>query len=377
MAAPLRILHINCNYIRSQLHQLLIRSLTKLGIESKVYVQVFYGDKSIVKPDGNVIVSECFNFRDRYIFDYKQWKILKDIKKYYDFTQFDCIHAYTLFTDGNTARRLSKEFGIPYVVAVRDTDIRAFFKKAFWLRGRGVRILEDARYVFFLSESYKKEVICNYVPKEKQESVNKKSLVIPNGIDDFWLDRVYTFKAYGAVAERIKKRKLRLIFVGALIKRKNVVTTLKAIDILINRGWDISFTVIGRAEDKEQYDTVNKNPYTRYLGPKTKEEIIRFLREADIFVMPSTTETFGLAYAEAMTQGLPVIYTRGQGFDGQFPEGCVGYAADCFSPEEIADNIIRITENYSLISKNCLAYCRHFNWHDIAEKYISVYHSII
>ena len=39
----------------------------------------------------------------------------------------------------------------------------------------------------------------------------------------------------------------------------------------------------------------------------------------DIFVMPSVTELL-LVYAEAMSQGLPVIYTRGQGFDGQFEE---------------------------------------------------------
>ena len=36
-------------------------------------------------------------------------------------------------------------------------------------------------------------------------------------------------------------------------------------------------------------------------------------RENDIYVMPSIIETFGLVYAEAMSQGLPVIYTRGQG----------------------------------------------------------------
>lgn len=40
--------------------------------------------------------------------------------------------------------------------------------------------------------------------------------------------------------------------------------------------------------------------------------------------MPSHKETFGLVYAEAMSQGLPIIYTKNQGFDGQFPDGYVG-----------------------------------------------------
>ena len=56
--------------------------------------------------------------------------------------------------------------------------------------------------------------------------------------------------------------------------------------------------------------------------------------------MLSIMETFGLVYAEAMSQGLPIIYTKGQGFDEQFDEGKVGYHADCFNIEEIVKRII-------------------------------------
>ena len=41
--------------------------------------------------------------------------------------------------------------------------------------------------------------------------------------------------------------------------------------------------------------------------------------------MPSRYETFGLVYGEAMSQGLPIIYSKGQGVDGYFKEGTVGY----------------------------------------------------
>lgn len=48
------------------------------------------------------------------------------------------------------------------------------------------------------------------------------------------------------------------------------------------------------------------------------------LREAfsisDIFVMPSKPETFGLVYVEALSQGLPILYAKGEGFDGYFDE---------------------------------------------------------
>ena len=47
--------------------------------------------------------------------------------------------------------------------------------------------------------------------------------------------------------------------------------------------------------------------------------------------MTSLGESFGLTYAEAMSQGVPVIYSKGQGFDGQFKEGVVGYHVDPLS----------------------------------------------
>ena len=43
---------------------------------------------------------------------------------------------------------------------------------------------------------------------------------------------------------------------------------------------------------------------------------------------------------------MPVIYTRGQGFDGQFEDGEVGYSVNCFDAEEIADRIEDVINNY-------------------------------
>ena len=69
------------------------------------------------------------------------------------------------------------------------------------------------------------------------------------------------------------------------------------------------------------------------------ENFIKYFIESDIFVMPSRYETFGLVYVEALSQGLPVIYTRGQGFDGQIPDGEVGYSVKCNDVNEIAEKL--------------------------------------
>ena len=125
------------------------------------------------------------------------------------------------------------------------------------------------------------------------------------------------------------------------------------------------------------YERLKTYECFRYTEPKKKEELIDYYRDADIFVMPSLTETFGLVYAEAMSQGLPVIYTRGQGFDGQFEEGVVGYHTDSSSTEELISAIKNIVDNYEKISADCTDSAGKFDWKAITAKYADIYGGLV
>lgn len=92
--------------------------------------------------------------------------------------------------------------------------------------------------------------------------------------------------------------------------------------------------------------------------------------------MPSKKETFGLVYVEAMSQGLPVIYSKGQGFDGQFPEGYVGYHVKYNDVDEIVKKIKEILKNYNNMSINAAKSAKKFNWKDISKEYIEIYNNI-
>ncbi|MGX8699596.1 MAG: glycosyltransferase family 4 protein, partial [bacterium] len=107
--------------------------------------------------------------------------------------------------------------------------------------------------------------------------------------------------------------------------------------------------------------------------PVGKEELIRYYREADLFALPSHKETFGLVYAEAMSQGLPVVYTRGQGFDGQFPDGAVGYAASDRDARELAEKLLLCAENRPRLSVNALEGAKRFNWDTTCASYVKMY----
>ena len=367
----IKLLHINGNYIYTNLHRLMAQHLTANGCQNLIYVPTYDKSLCVVKLDDNVVLSECFKKWDRLFFGYKQKKIISDIQKKIDVSSFELIHAYTLFTDGNSAMELAEKYGVPYVVTIRNVDVNSFYKYRPYLKGRGLKIMLNARAVFFLSESYRQLVLEKYVPEKYKEAIYKKSYIMPNGIDDFWHENQLTEEKI------IPAKEIKLIYAGRIDKNKNIPTTQKAIDILNQRGYNASLTVVGKIADDEEFKKIIVNKHTAYVEAKPKEELIKLYREHDIFVMPSYTETFGLVYAEAMSQGLPVIYTRGQGFDGQFDDGEVGFSVNADSPEEIADKIEKILENYELISKRCPELSRKFNWNTIVEKYGEIYKSIL
>ena len=79
-----------------------------------------------------------------------------------------------------------------------------------------------------------------------------------------------------------------------------------------------------------------------------------------------------------MSQHLPIIYAQGQGFDGYYPDGFVGYPAEAGNIESIAEKIENLTKNYSSIANNVesLNLDEDFDWSNIGKKYLSIYKTL-
>ena len=92
--------------------------------------------------------------------------------------------------------------------------------------------------------------------------------------------------------------------------------------------------------------------------------------------MISKREAFGLVYAEALTQGLPIIYTKNQGFDKQFEEGYVGYHVESSDIDEIIQCIKTIISNYKDLSERAEKASQRFSWAEIVKKYVVIYNDL-
>ncbi|MEC5271997.1 glycosyltransferase family 4 protein [Caldifermentibacillus hisashii] len=374
----MKILNINSYYYSSSVHRQLQIALQKQGIDTSNYVPlskeytlryIFNDSKSDFNE--NIDVIRCYSSIQRFFYHLKQRKILNDIVNRYDFNDYKYLHAHSLFSNGYIAMRIKQIYGVPYIVAVRDTDINTFFKYMYHLRKVGIDILKNADHIVFLSKPYRSFLINKYIPRKYRDEILDKSIIIPNGIDEFW------FINQGNPKSLSKQNYMKLLYVGAINKRKNITSTLGAIRILQNKGFTVQLTVVGKIEDNLIYNQFKDLPYVKYISPVENEKLLSIYRENDVFIMPSITETFGLVYAEAMSQGLPVIYTKGQGFDGHFEEGEVGYSVDCFDVEDIANSIIKIKNNYEVLSKNSICFFKRFNWDRISNDYLKLYTSIV
>ena len=272
----IKVLHINSNYIFTQLHQNMLEKLDDhCELVNQVFMAAYDKNMGIVTPNENVCVCECFKKRDRFFFNYKQNKISKALLKSFDIETFDIIHAYTLFTDGNCAYKIFQKYNIPYVVAIRNVDVNVFFAKMLHLRKRGIDIMRNAKAIFFLSHEYKRQVFDKFIPRRLYDELWKKSFILPNGIDDFWLNNKPS-------ANHELNDVIKLVYAGRIDKNKNIPTIQQAMDILFKQGYNVELTVVGRVQDQAEYESILKNPKTKSMPAKPKEELIKIYRNADI-----------------------------------------------------------------------------------------------
>lgn len=363
----MHILHICNNFVFSTVHQRMAQASRKLGLRNTVFAPVTTLEGRVIPTeDEHALV--CVNSLDRFFFHHKQRKTYRALMETVQVLDYDFLHTHCVFSDGNVAMRVKKELGIPYLVTLNNTDLNHFFKLRVLLRRRGLRIMQEASAIVFIAEPYRRAVFEKYIPQKLRTQLWAKSYVIPFGIDDFWFEHLAS-----APKQLAQEKRLRLFYAGDINANKNITLTVEAIRLLRQQGWDITLSLAGKVHDEDLLAALTANDFVDYLGLLDRDALLEQYRAADIFAMPSHKDTFGLVYAEAMSQGTPVLYTKGQGFDEQFPDGTVGFAVSDLDPCEMADRLVRIAADYSRISADCIKNAEKFNWENIAKQYSSIY----
>ena len=357
-------LHICCNLAGSTVFPQLFEALKDKGLEQTVFVpekhrsNIGRNEPQGVKTHYAMTVKRT----DALFFFRKAQRSVPAIEKTVDLSRVRLIHAHTLFTDGSIAHALYKKHRIPYVVTLRYSDIEAIWRYEPHLRPMARRILMDSAKVVFLSDAAKEKVFTQWLNMREQPVVAAKTAVIPNGIRPEWLT---------GEAREAHETPLRVGFAGRMNKRKRPLDALAAAH---QAGGVLRACGDGPLRDEL---IAKLNMGDEYLGvAKGMDAMKRFYAQCDVLLVPSSAETFGMVYLEAMSQGVPVLYTRGQGFDGQFPEGEVGFSVLCGDAAQQAQALAAIQTDYAARSARCVEHARAYAWPLIAEKWMELYGEI-
>lgn len=360
------LLYINGNYPHHSLHCELVSKLADLGNFITVFVPMkgtaFEKKYCCEHPKVQIIYKDCVKTMDRVFFLRKILRIVNIIEKEIDMTRIDSILAGTVYSDGLVAYMLSKKYNIPFSIAVRETDVTYQMKWRPYLNTLVKKLLERATNIIFISPAYR-----TYL--DRFNCSEKKYVIIPNAVNDYWFSN--------RIQQREKHDPISIIYVGEISKRKNVLTTILAIEELKKRGINAVFHIVGTGTEEDTCKGKAKllgiEKQVFFHGWQNgKDKIKMYYDQADIFVMPSYRETFGTVYVEAISQGIPIIYTKGQGIDGYFEDGSVGYKCNPDDPYEIATLIQTIMVDYHQMSERCINVSQDFSWEIIAKKYNNV-----
>lgn len=361
------ILHICCNLAGSTVFPQMFEALRDEGLEQTVFVpEKRRRDVGKNQPEGvTTHVALTVKRTDALFFANKARRSVPAIENSIDMSRVTRIHAHTLFTDGSIALALHKKYNIPYIVTLRYSDIEAIWKYEPHLHGMAREILRKAHRVVFLSGAARDKVLGKWLHGHDRALVEPKTAIIPNGIAPEWLD---------GAARADCESPLRVGFAGRMNKRKRPLDALEAVHKANAAGTPCVLRAVG--EGKLMNDLVAAlDEGDAYLGVAGGMEAMkRFYAGVDVLLVPSSAETFGMVYLEAMSQGVPVLYTRGQGFDGQFPEGEIGYSVVCGDTKQQAQMIAEIAKDYAARSARCVEKAQGYAWPIIAKKWMALYH---
>lgn len=245
------------------------------------------------------------------------------------------VHVHDLYPSGAAARRLCARAGLPYVLTVHGLDLYSNLENPRW-RAEVEAAAAGARAIVCVSSSLARDSVAELGVDPG------RVVVIPN---------TYDASRFRYVPRRPHDGPARLLSVGRLSSEKGHDVLLRALAELRRAGTDAELVIVGDGPERPRLEslaaTLGVSSAVRFEGTVLGEQLREALAAADLFVLPSRSEGFGVVLVEALATGLPVVATRSGGpADIVAPEDGVLVPPDDASAlaRGIAEAIGRLTE---------------------------------
>ncbi|MDD3716885.1 MAG: glycosyltransferase [Candidatus Marinimicrobia bacterium] len=264
------------------------------------------------------------------------WKKLKNL-------QADLVHAQSPFSSGNIALQYARQKKVP-LVATFHSKFYDDFKEVTrsdaisWIMTHlVVDFFNYADAVWAVNQSTK-ETLISYGYRGHVD-------VVPNGADFTMPEDPLALSAQVDTKLHLAKDEPVLLFVGQMIRQKNIGTILNAMKILNEKNKPFTLLLVGEGKSKEEFEEQVRDhrlgKRVRFLGKILDRELLKgIFGRADLFIFPSLYDNAPVVTREAAAMGTPSVIVRGSNAAEGIRDGENGFLCDN-SPESLALTIER------------------------------------
>lgn len=277
------------------------------------------------------------------------WKIRPDI-----------VHAQGLGTA--VPALISKRIlHISYVVWGRGSDV---YLPDWFTKLTSKTIIRNASSVIALTSDMKRVM---------QGIYDRNIEIVPNGIEKGdYVDKLSV--------QKTKDIEKIILFVGRLHPVKGVRYLLQAMQIIHEEMPSARLILVGDGAERRQLEDMTDNLGIRgcvnFVGKVPHERIPDYMRQADVFVLPSVSEGFPVTVLEAIACGLSIVATRVGGLPDIIEDGTNGYLIDPKSEKQIAKALLKLLQDEHLreyMSANNKNAAEKYSWDKVAATLEEIY----
>lgn len=291
------------------------------------------------------------------------------------FEKLDILHVHYAIPHASAAliaRNILQQSGIrlPFVTTLHGTDITLVGKDPGYKPVVEFSI-NQSNGVTSVSQNLKEETYANF-------NIQRDIEVIPNFIDFARFKKTNKEHFKKAIAPNGEKI---LIHVSNFRKVKRVEDVLKMFDIVVKQIPSKLF-LVGDGPERPNIEQLCRSlgncDHIRFLGKQ--EPVEELLAIADLFVLPSENESFGLAALEAMAVEVPVISSDAGGIPEINLQGKTGFLSKVGDYSDMAKNAVYILEEDTRLKefkRNALAQAKTFDITNVLPRYEAYYNKVI
>lgn len=254
--------------------------------------------------------------------------------------EYDVIHAHYVFPSGWLALFFKKRFNTRVIVTAHGGDLDKMAKKSAFFFKRTKLVLHEADHVIAVGEELKHDMVSMF-------GVGNRGITVLNmGVDRNVFLPMNKVNARNAV--KIPQTSTMVLFVGNIIKAKGITELASVYNNLKEKHDNLELHLIGAQKEltfvqwlENNYADITIHP------PMNQEKIAKWMAAADVFVIPSYMEGFGLVALEAMSCHTPVVGSNVGGLKYLLNEGA-GVLVKPKNKKSLSDGIESVLNNDSL-----------------------------